>query len=397
MWTRHGVWLAGGVLALAALGAVRAQVEKGGNVEKAGQVEKAAAGAEPSEDKVPAANDPDKFAWDLFLEICRPAGAGTRDVRWEMWAEEDNIFADPNTEPRWPGQKPQRQLRPSRQHELRKLQMPNLKALPDLPGDRAPGGEEVRINRHAFDYVVKNGLWYQQGVIKTAQAPTGIKFPTDSLAIKALWKVITPAEKPRYHWDEYTDPKTKKPVTVGLIALHVTSKVLPNWHWATFEQEDNPAFADEIGAHDSYGMIPAVVKPNAEPNKGYKTALKPVLLERMKKDGLSPEWTHYRLKGAQIDFTDSTGRPTILGNSITEAGFVATSSCVTCHARASAMLGGGNPPQWTTLSVFRPDGQSDNGPVNPNWFWAPGSPTPKFYQVDFLWELGFRPKYRTAK
>ena len=56
----------------------------------------------------------------------------------------------------------------------------------------------------------------------------------------------------------------------------------------------------------------------------------------MKRYNLSPVLSnYYRLKGAQVDFTDRTGRPTIVGNSITEAGFVSTSSCITCHARAS--------------------------------------------------------------
>ena len=56
----------------------------------------------------------------------------------------------------------------------------------------------------------------------------------------------------------------------------------------------------------------------------------------MQRHNLSPALPNdYRLKGAQVDFTDRTGRPTIVGNSITEAGFVSTSSCITCHAWAS--------------------------------------------------------------
>ncbi|VTR97893.1 Uncharacterized protein OS=Rhizobium leguminosarum bv. trifolii WSM2012 GN=Rleg10DRAFT_0054 PE=4 SV=1 [Gemmata massiliana] len=363
---------------------------------------------EPSAAKITAVNDPDKFAWDLFLEINRPVGAEPRAVRWDEWGDQAVMYTDPNAPPVWPGAKKARNLRPSRQHELRRLQSAPLFAAPgpapSVP-DRGPDSEEVRMNRAGFDYVVQNGLWYQQGVIKQARAPGGIKFPTGAISIKALWKVITEADKPRYHWDEYQPPPVPNQPNqppkqiIGLIALHVTSKVLPNWHWATFEQEDNPAFADLIGAHDSYGMIPADVKPNPQPDKGYKTALKPELLARMKAAGLDPAWGHYRLKGAQIDFTDATGRPTILGNSITEDGFVATSSCVTCHARATAMFqsGGGGRPAFTHLPVFNPAGQSDNGTPKPEWFWGPGTPAPPiFYQVDFLWELSFAPKYRTV-
>jgi hypothetical protein len=55
--------------------------------------------------------------------------------------------------------------------------------------------------------------------------------------------------------------------------------------------------------------------------------------------GLGPVWLNYCLKGAQVDFTQKDGRPTLLGNSFIDRlnGRIplAHSSCITCHALAS--------------------------------------------------------------
>src|SRR5690606_10370352 len=69
-------------------------------------------------------------------------------------------------------------------------------------------------------------------------------------------------------------------------------------------------------------------------------------------DGIMPAttdrgWFSYRLKGSQATYTDSTGRPTLLGNSVTEGGFVSSSSCMSCHARAAI-----SPNGRAALDVF---------------------------------------------
>ncbi len=211
------------------------------------------------------------------------------------------------------------------------------------PGTESP--TKKCDNKDAFDYVVQNQLWYKEGVVNKIRNGE-IDFPAGSISIKGKWKLITEEEKKRYHWHEYVEPTTGKPAIVGLVALHIGSKVIPNWHWSTFEQVDNPGFADYIGVHDSFGMRPTDIWPNRQTNQGYSETygkskdnvgqLTDQVKALMKQHKLSPALsTYYRLKGAQVDFTDRTGRPTIVGNSITEAGFVSTSSCITCHARAS--------------------------------------------------------------
>lgn len=349
-----------------------------------------------------AVNNPDEFAWRLFIEVCQPATPGSRSVVWETWANQEQIYANPNEAPVWPtSTAPTKQLRPPRQQAVRAASL----GFPPLPDDRVPGGnEEVHDNRPAFDYIVRNGLWYQEGVLRQAAQPGGIHFPQEAVTVKARWQYITDAQKSKYHWAEYQSGGTN--ILVGLIALHVTSKVIPNWHWATFEHADNPGLADYIGVVDTFGLVPPRLYPNPTPNQGYEGGrLKDSLLQLMQQKQLGAEWTNYRLKGSQVDFTDSTGRDTLLGNSITEEGFVASSSCITCHARSSANLvpqANSNASAWGNLSVFDANGQSYHGPVNPDWYWYPIAKTDRvarqdlrFYQLDFLWQLGFLPQPRT--
>jgi hypothetical protein len=111
----------------------------------------------------------------------------------------------------------------------------------------------------------------------------------------------------------------------------------------------------------------------------------------MQQGGLPPAWLNYRLDGAQIDFTDATGRPILLGNSITEDGFVATSSCITCHARSTIGPRIAGQAKANRLSVFKSTSPliSDNGAPDPTWYYVdPRKPaTRKYLQLDFLWSL----------
>ena len=114
------------------------------------------------------------------------------------------------------------------------------------------------------------------------------------------------------------------------------------------------------------------------------------------------EWTNYRLKGSQVDFADATGVPILLGNSVTEAGFVPSASCITCHARATINAQGVLSPQAgfksTPLSPVLPGlagvsvpvpNESYNGYPKPSWFWqiTDAQATLQNLQVDFVWSF----------
>ncbi|MCC5666992.1 hypothetical protein LC653_24645 [Nostoc sp. CHAB 5784] len=113
-------------------------------------------------------------------------------------------------------------------------------------------------------------------------------------------------------------------------------------------------------------------------NKGYEPgSFTKELNTLFSESALADEWKNYRLKGTQINFVDSAGNPTLLGNSVTEEGFVQTSSCITCHARATINIQGTSGLQFPGS---KPDNQSYNGAPNPKWFDG-------LKQTDFVYPL----------
>jgi hypothetical protein len=286
-------------------------------------------------------------------------------------------------------------------------------------------------------------------------ALTEIDFPVDALMIKSNWlsearaREIGLREDPNNPYIKMTiltpvddnNADIFQPGVHWLVAFHVSSKDTPNWVWATFEHANNPGRCDYTGCNDSYGYrtadnvtadqatnftTPHVVcdgllegswifdngKPYPEPGSTRSTALAAIFrgLNIGNADATAPgsdgtlipsstdrAWLSYRLKGSQTQFTDATGLATKLGNSVTEGGFVNTSSCITCHARAGTSSRGSIPP---ALSVFMNQLsetgylQSANGSPVPEWYWAsrqPSSGPPparsplEVVQTDFVW------------
>jgi len=210
-----------------------------------------------------------------------------------------------------------------------------------------------------------------------------------------------------------------------LIALHISSKDAPNWIWATFEHVNNPGRCDYTGCNDSFGYSsPDPVGPGQASNftmpstrcddlllpnwvfdhgKVYaggsispqlRGVLQALEIGGKERRGESPSaadraWRSYRLKGTQSAFTDSMGRPTRLGNSVTEGGFVTSSSCITCHARASTNAAGTIPlPLGVFVNETSDTGylQSAKGIPIPDWFHQSAQPPSlQALQTDFVW------------
>jgi hypothetical protein len=343
----------------------------------------------------PAIAQPDKFNWELFASINKPAQAGSPAALWESWASDDDLYGNPNATPLWPGSTPTfmmqraktKKLRPITQIELGRQEMiqsnpptgPNGKgASPQfLPPQAA--SEEVRLNKPAFDFIVSNNLWYVQGQEAAFKKGDKIDFPTDAVEIKAIWRPIKVTEESRFHWANNPADGNKP---YGLIALHIISKAIPNWTWATFEQVDNPNRCKVGGCSDAFGLTAS-------------GQVSPDLLQVFATAGLGQEWQNYRLTGSQVDFVKASGQPTLLGNSEIESSFMLTSSCITCHARAAI---GAPKPGTNRLSIFRngpppptpPDTlASYNGQPDPLWYFTnPNDPaTRKYLQLDFVWSF----------
>jgi len=281
-----------------------------------------------------------------------------------------------------------KKLRPITQLEIGRQEL-----LQTTPGERGPTNRgpnlqffppqlasmEVRMNKPAFDFIVDNELWYTQGQEAAFQKGAKIDFPPEAVEIKAIWRAIKETDKPRFHWAANPQDGNKP---YGLIALHITSKALPHWTWATFEQIDNPRRCKVGGCNDSFGLTSA-------------GQVSPDLLQMFSGAGLGPEWQSYRLTGSQVDFMNAAGQPTVVGNSEIETTFMLTTSCITCHARAT--IGPPN-PGINRLSVFRrqpplptpPDRLvSYNGKPDPLWYFAdPANPaTRKYLELDFVWSF----------
>ena len=317
----------------------------------------------------PAFNAPDQFAWELFIKINQPAGG--LDVLWETWAEDIDTFPrvpDAAKPPAWPGGKKQpKELTPSRQLELLRLQdEPPPKGGQFVPQIAATGGQEVRRNRAAFDFIVGQKLWHRDGIAAAVKAGKPVDFPTDAIEIKAEWKLIAEADKPRFHWN--TDVAGK---VHGLIALHVSTKDVPGWFWATFEHAENPNRGKELGTHDAFGVEP----PDATDGK-----VSAALEKMFKAAKMAATWRNYRLLGTQTAFTDTTGRPVHLGNSEIEGRFMKTSSCMTCHAKAAADATGAFLPVFRSRNPL----EGDIGTPKPEWYFNADG-TRKTLQMDFVW------------
>lgn len=338
-------------------------------------------------------NAPDQFAWGLFVDINKPADATKPNgpVIWETWALARDVFRNPNAKPEWPAAEADapRQFEPAPLQQLirasqkaAEVPTPGPAILVDS-GVLLTEGNETRMNRDAFDFVVANELYHIEGQEAFFNSGRTITFPVGAQEIKAQWRRIAPEQKARYHWTEISRSGAAEPELWGLTALHITTKDIPNWFWATWEHKDNEGVEAVVPSRDKAGL--------------------PAALQGTK-------WENYLLRGTQVDFVSATGKPIILANSQVERGFQATSSCMTCHSRAS--IGdtprtefdrGTTPPTplprpANRLAVFENDGE--NGAVGvplASWFEdaTTDPPSRSYIQTDFVWSL-FRARRKSV-
>lgn len=328
-------------------------------------------------DSNPAVQNADEFAWRLFSEVNQPADDGTNDTLWQTWANQADVYvAKPNPQdpPHWneitAAPRPKK-LAPSIQRSVGAGKASAAVSASRNPCD--PGNlEEVRMNRATFNYIIDNGLWYIEGQIDAFNDDLTVSFPTTSKEVKANWVKIDQDQTSQYHsW------RGSGGQYWGLASMHLISKDLPNWTWATFENVNNPCYGKHLKPQDNFGL-----SANGKAN--------PALQSLFVEYGLDVSlWSHYRLDGAQTTFTDTEGRPIILGNSITELGFQTTASCMTCHARSSIDAKGKRLSVFNNDNTYRGQPQSYNGAPDPNWYtgFSASPPERKFLQLDFVWSL----------
>lgn len=362
---------------------------------------------EPS-DPAMAINDPDRYAWRLFVALNWPADIMRKvadpsksfgalgPVTWETWRNArsdavETVFRTDGMDPGpWLGSQTgvSRSFKDfdvgliqqkERQRQLAETAMANDQPVPFFdPITAERGRNETRLNKEAYEFVRNNGIYNIEGQIAFFDTKMRvISFPQKAKEIKAQWREIRDDAKPRFHWITVND-ESGVSRTWGLTALHITTKDIPNWFWATFEHVDNRMSQEKGGWPDSKGWLTKSVDRFACHN------LPPDCNKSPKGLGIEgTRWENYVLRGTQVDFIDSVGKPTLLANSQPERNFQETSSCITCHARAS--VGRDANRNVVRLEIFRPDGQSYFGSPDPIWFTDTSGF--KFTQLDFVWSL----------
>lgn len=232
--------------------------------------------------------------------------------------------------------------------------------------------EEVRLNGLTEDYIAGNNLWNRPGQAQTALYREQIQFPPPAVEIKADWIQLSSiglscANLP---------PGFTKSIHVEMVngncfalaGMHLISKLLNQWIWATFEPQNtttNPNRCKVLGCTDAFGSSPATTH-------GANTQLTNRLATLMYAANLAPEWFNYRLDGVQTGFF----RPKLLGNSIIEGENAAVpltqSSCITCHAVSSVKSNG---TDGITLLTSNPVG------------FPAALPSVAWIRRDFVWSL----------
>jgi hypothetical protein len=378
-----------------------------------------------------AADRPSKHAWELFIYLNHPAvdkktargvpdctkpfgTPGTTSV-WETWrnAGSEVYKQDGSEPPLWDDTSlPDEQ--PGRTPKISKATPTSDISLFFSPGDgvfhNEGGFGETRLNRATYEFIRNQCLFSVEGQQRYAKAvemgkKPPIQFTPDSIEVKAAWIDFAdpqgdgsvppiPIDKQKTYYTAIFEKKS-----FGLVALHILTKDVSNWFWATFHHQDAPA--DDARTPDAYGP--------------------PVELR-------GTVWENYRLGGIQTDFTLPTGEPTLLSDHYVEFNFLKT-SCITCHATAAisseiATSSSGRKstelPKAQQLAVcsIMPDAGATGlkfckkllgdsafqagtnnllikrGVPDPSWFQRNGKP---FYiQTDFVWSIPFRSKSEVA-
>lgn len=327
-----------------------------------------------------AMNNPDLYAWQLFVALnwpadsnrCRPDVNKTLGAEglttWETWASREETFLEGAIEPaKW--------WRNCRDGGFYSLPEGDYSSLED---------ESVRMNKLTYDYIRDKKVYSLDEQERLAAAGVrDLNFPIGSKTVKAHWVRINEADKPRYHWQEIERNGVIE--LYGMSGFHITSKDMPTWFWSTFEHVDNETRWAETYPNGFRGWVVPSVDSIACPPENLDCNQIPVGF------GLEgTKWENYRLRGAQVAAVDNRGNPTILTNSQLE-GFLdqETMSCVTCHTLAVKGASGGPMPILPFPGTVNEEGFLHGyvGIVDPNLFLDVNGNEVPYLGLDYVWTL----------
>lgn len=366
-----------------------------------------------------AAYHTDQYVWEKMVRAFQVKTTEPLNLDWELWSTTEHAYSNPCGGVEWPADGLDWETMPPKLVSL-------LDDLDNHPGNfnvtqfaqltlnaSNPYYEELRINRPMFDYIQQHALYNQDTVYKLAKAHK-IQFPKESMMVKAQWMPIDSSRIDSFYSKKIrilvrnlkTNDSTVVDTLMGLVGFHLVTHELPNWVWSTFEFAGNAGMCDYIGCKDNFGCEQAFIPPNKFVNRGYpNTQASSQLMALQKAFGLPDVFQYYRLKGSQTEYTTNEGDTIILGNSILEMNLVSTSSCISCHARATL----NNAADRQNLSMFLPEPwtfDTFNTPLHTKGFHPlayMGTPVPAdyinadsngtanpdsvYYRTDFMWQL----------
>ena len=223
----------------------------------------------------------DEMSWQAFVTAVTPAPGG-QGLTLETWATDPDTF---QATPTWPAGLSVAAIAARPRFQASLLAQAHLPAglrsatgatvgpcrypVGDAAAGNFPTGnqsdcvaEEVRRNRDSFNYIVNNGLYTQAG-LENAFAGPGINFPTAAIELKLDWVQEPTLVKWLNNNNVQTPPGFVKQnyyttvvggTTYALLSMHISTKQLPNWLWATFEHQLNPGRCDTMGCYDEFGV-----------------------------------------------------------------------------------------------------------------------------------------------
>jgi hypothetical protein len=289
---------------------------------------------------------------------------------------------------------------------------------------------EVRQNPATVGYIVQNKLYsgdlqvafwqkYSSQPLPPDSQGNPLGFPGTAFEVKPSWYVIPSGQTPpagmfTAQACTQTDSQGRctQTVNVGLTGFHLIWKAFPksSWFWATFEYKGNASLTPILQAAQSYptGTCPTndqdsctgpYIPGSPAPSTVSQGASAANAIYQPMLNGTV--FANYNLVGVQVAFTDSNGNPTLLANNHIETDFGAqqvgatklnpSSSCITCHYRASIGNCTVNPSNQkkniSRLGVAVPNtkptqGYTGNG--QPGWYSANGV---NYVGTDFIWTL----------
>ena len=337
----------------------------------------------------------EETAWQIWVAATCPVNRDQYPfVVWENWIEQARLYpTDPSNGLKVPNSGAptathilhHSPLTVARNPELVVL-VPGLLGAPDTNCNKAkvpPKGqeglvicEEVRVNGAAEDYIAGTNLWNRNSQAQAAANGDDIEFPRPAVEVKVDWTML---DSIGLDCDNLPQEFALHPVHIETIhghcfamtGMHVMSKLIDKWIWATFEPQNaitNPNRCRELGCYDPFGSRPAR-------SNGGDTKLSHKLEQLVDAGNLAPEWRNYRLDGVQTDYFS----PELLSNSVIEgenAGLpINRLSCTTCHDLSSVKSDGTD--GITLLQALSADPIGFPQPL----------PSKAWIRRDFVWSL----------